>query len=107
MLRPADRAWISIGIGVVAYDLLAAPGQTLSEGADRYMLSHPWITRAVAAALAGHVCNVLRPEYDPIHLLFAGARAWREARWTSGRSHQRGAWTYQRAGGLRHRPSDS
>ena len=77
MLRPADRAWLALGAGVVAYDMLAGPEQTLSEGADRYMLKHPWTTRAVAAAVAGHVCNLLPDRYDPIHVLFSGLRAWK------------------------------
>jgi hypothetical protein len=76
-MRSADWAWIALGVYVVAYDVLASPEQTLSEGADRYMLTHPWTTRAVALAVAGHVCNLVKPEYDPIHLLFARVRAWK------------------------------
>lgn len=79
-MSPADQAWMALGCYVLAYDVLAVPGQTLSEGADRYMLKHPWITRAVALAVAGHVCNLVKPEYDPIHLLFTGLRAWKKAR---------------------------
>jgi hypothetical protein len=77
VLRPADQAWIALATGVVAYDVLAPPGQTLSEGADHYMLRHPWVTRAVAAAVAGHICNLLPDRFDAIHLLFKSARAWR------------------------------
>ena len=84
VLRAADTAWIALGVGVLTYDLAAKPGQTLSEGADRYMLTHPWITRVVAFALAAHVCNLVKPEYDLIHL---GFRAIREAQWTSAVSH--------------------
>jgi hypothetical protein len=102
MLRPADRAWIALGAGVVAYDLLAPPDQTLSEGADSYMLSHPWITRAVAGAVASHVCNLVPDRWDAIHLLFAGARAWREARWTSGRSRRKSIPVYFMPGQGRH-----
>lgn len=83
-MRPSDRAWIALATGVVAYDLLAPAGQTLSEGADHYMINHPWITRAVAFALAGHVCNLLPPRWDVIHLAFTGIR---EAQWTSAFSH--------------------
>lgn len=79
-MRPSDRAWIALTTGVVAYDVLAPPGQTLSEGADRYMLSHPWTTRAVAFAVAAHCCNVLPGRCDPVHLLFTGARAWKKVR---------------------------
>lgn len=73
-MRSADRAWIALGVGVVSYDVLAPQGQTLSEGADHYMLKHPWITRGIAFALAAHVCNLVKPEWDAIHLLFAAVR---------------------------------
>lgn len=76
-MRPADRAWIALTTGVLAYDVLAPPGQTLSEGADRYMLNHPWKTRVVALAVAGHVCNLLPDRCDPLHLMFSGLRAWK------------------------------
>lgn len=76
-MRPADRAWIALATGVVVYDVLAPPAQTLSEGADRYMLTHPWTTRAVAAAVAGHVCNAIPARFDLVHLMFAGLRAWK------------------------------
>lgn len=76
-MRPADRAWIALGAGVLAYDVLASPEQTLSEGADRYMLTHPWTTRVVAFAVAGHVCNLLPNRFDAVHLLFTGLRVWK------------------------------
>lgn len=77
-LKAADRAWIALAAYVITYDLVASPEQTLSEGADRYMLTHPWTTRAIAAAVAAHVCNAIPAQFDPIHLLFAAARAWRQ-----------------------------
>lgn len=73
-MRSADVAWIALAVGVVTYDVLAHPGETLSEGADRYMLTHPWTTRAVALAVSGHVCNLLPGRYDPIHLFFKALR---------------------------------
>jgi hypothetical protein len=79
-VSPADRAWIALAVYVVAYDVLAGPEQTLSEGADRYMLKHPWTTRGVAFAVAAHVCNLMPARFDVIHLLFAGLRAWKKAR---------------------------
>lgn len=84
MIHPADKAWIALGTYVVAYDLLASPEQTLSDGADRYMLRHPWVTRGVAFAVAAHCCNLVRPEFDPIHLLFAGLRGCK-IRWLKSR----------------------
>lgn len=69
-LRPGDRAWIVLGVGVAAWELLCPPDELLSEAADRYMLSHPWLTRAVAFTLAAHCCNVMPDRFDPIHQLF-------------------------------------
>lgn len=78
-MSPADKAWIVLGLYVIGYNVLAAPEQTLSEGADRYMLKHPWITRGVALAVAGHVTNSVKPKYDPIHLVFAVLREWKSS----------------------------
>lgn len=62
---------------MVAYDVFAEPEMTLSEGADAYMLKHPWLTRGVAFAVAAHVCNVMPDRFDVIHRLFAGLRSWK------------------------------
>jgi uncharacterized membrane protein len=76
-LQPADRAWIVLGAGVLLYDVFAVPGQTLSEGADRYMVHHKWVTRSVGIALVAHVCNMVGPRYDLVHWLFVLSRKWR------------------------------
>jgi hypothetical protein len=76
-MYPADKAWIVLGAGVLLYDLVAPEGQTLSEGADRYMDRHPWYTRAVGVALVGHVCNMIPGRWDPVHGLFMLSRRWR------------------------------
>lgn len=73
-MRPADRAWIALGVGVLAYDLTAPPGETLSEGADRYMVRHKWLVRAVGVGLVAHVCNFISGRYDPVHWVFVGLR---------------------------------
>lgn len=73
-MKPSDRAWITLGVGVVGFDLACAEGDTMSEAADRYMLRHPWLVRAVAFGLAAHCCNLVKPAYDPLHLMFVGMR---------------------------------
>lgn len=73
-MTPADKAWVTLGAGILAYDMLAPPGETLSEGADRYMLRHRWLVRGVACALTGHVCNLVPARYDVIHLAFSAMR---------------------------------
>lgn len=69
-MRPADRAWLTMATGILAYELQAVEGELLSEAADRYMLSHPWITRTVVAAVGMHLCNGLPEQLDPLHHLF-------------------------------------
>lgn len=73
-MRPSDRAWIVLGAGVVAWDTSCGDGNTLSEAADAYLLSHPWLTRAVVAAVALHLTNAVPQTLDPIHWLFLAAR---------------------------------
>lgn len=74
---PSDRAWITLGVGVLAWDMACGDGQTLSEAADRYLLRHPWLVRGVAFAVAAHVANVIDPRLDCIHWLFVASRRWR------------------------------
>lgn len=69
-MRAGDRAWIALGAGVVAYEMLCPPDELLSESADRAMQRHPWLVRFAAFTLAAHVCNALDDRYDPIHQLF-------------------------------------
>jgi hypothetical protein len=69
-LQASDKAWITLGIGVLLYDVIAPEGQTLSEGADRYMLHHKWVTRGVGIALVAHVCNFVSPQFDFVHGFF-------------------------------------
>lgn len=73
-LTSADRAWITLGVGVLGYDICCAEGQTLSEGADAMMLRHPWLVRGVAFVLAAHVCNLVKSDYDPLHWGFVALR---------------------------------
>lgn len=66
--------------GVAVYEFAAADGELLSEAADRYMLSHPWITRAVVIAIGMHLCNAVPNRYDPLHWLFTAKQRLRAAR---------------------------
>lgn len=69
-MRPADKAWLTLAAGVAAYEVAAGDGELLSEAADRYMLTHPWLTRAVAFSIALHLCNAIPSTFDPLHWLF-------------------------------------
>lgn len=74
ILRPADRAWLALAAGVAAWDLLCPAGETLSEGADRYLATRPVLTHLVTALVALHLCNLVPARCDPLHLLFTGVR---------------------------------
>lgn len=67
-MRPSTKAWAVLGAGVVAYDILAPQGETLSEGLDTAVERHPLITTLAVGAVALHLCNALSPERDIIHL---------------------------------------
>jgi hypothetical protein len=73
-LKPSDVAWLTLGTGVIVYDVLCTEGDTMSEAADRYMLRHPWLVRAVAFVLAAHVCNLVPNRLDAVHGMFVAIR---------------------------------
>lgn len=75
-MRPADRAWLALAGGVIAYDVLAPDGETLSEAVDRWLEHHPWLTRAVIMTVARHLVNELG--LDPLALGFGLLRRWRK-----------------------------
>lgn len=66
----AGLAWRVMGVAIVAYEVTAPPGQLLSEEADRWMVSHPWLTRSLIFSLAAHLCNLLPERMDPLHIVF-------------------------------------
>ncbi len=57
-----DIAWIVLGAGAIVYELTA--DDLLSEATDRYVAAHPWITRLIIAAIAGHLGGVIPPALD-------------------------------------------
>lgn len=63
----AKRAWIGIGVGVVAYEIAAPPNELLSEGADRTLQKYPYLTRAAIGLTALHLMNAIPEKYDPLH----------------------------------------
>ncbi len=60
--RSGDYAWIALGVSAAAYELVA--DDLLSEATDRYVAAHPWITRLIIAAIAGHLGGVIPPALD-------------------------------------------
>lgn len=69
-IRPeltAKRAWAIIGLGVLAYEMAAPPGELLSEGVDTKLSQHPILTRAAIGVTALHLMNLLPEKIDPFH----------------------------------------
>ena len=67
--RPASVAWGVLGAGVIAYDILCPPGETLSEGVDR-ALEHEKYKRVALGAIAitaAHLANLIPQNVDPFH----------------------------------------
>lgn len=70
-MRAADRAWVTIGVGVLAYELLASlrrhDWELLSEACDRHRRRHPIIVNATITYLALHLMRGLPAHIDPLH----------------------------------------
>jgi hypothetical protein len=73
-MQHGDAAWAGIGLGVLAYELLAPPGQLLSEAVDKYRIGHPIITNGVIVFLACHLLRIWPPRIDPLHQIALRAR---------------------------------
>lgn len=73
-LQPSDKAWITLGVGVLAYEVAVGEDQLLSSAAERYMLRHPWLVRGIAFTLAAHCCSMLPAPLDPLAWLFKAKR---------------------------------
>lgn len=73
-MKPSQYAWCAIAVGVVAYNVTARDGDTLSECVDEWIERHRWLPRSAIAMVALHLANALPPQYDVVHRLFATAR---------------------------------
>ena len=69
-----EQAWFALAVLVVGYELLAAPGELLSEAVDRFIERHPVLARTAILLVAAHLCNALPDRVDPIHLLAVALR---------------------------------
>lgn len=68
--NPAVVAWGVLGAGVVGFNILSSPGNTLSECADRAIEKHPLPTRLAIGAVALHLANLIPERWDVIHQTF-------------------------------------
>ncbi|RFZ48552.1 hypothetical protein MSS2_04719 [Mycobacterium marinum] len=70
---------MALATGVITWDLLAPPGNNLSEAADDYLTRWCAVTEAGLLLLYLHVANKLPARLDPIHGAFVGLKALRRA----------------------------
>jgi hypothetical protein len=68
-LRHSDYAWISLAVGILTYDVLAAKDELMSDAADRYRAKNPWVTYGVIAAVALHLARKIPHRLDVLHQL--------------------------------------
>lgn len=69
-MRPADRAWLVLAVGVTAYEVAACrrPGwELLSQAADRHRARHPIVVHTIAVYLAAHLTRHWPDRIDPLH----------------------------------------
>lgn len=77
-MTPSVRAWLVLAAGVIAYDLAAPKGHTLSEQVDRWLEKYPRTTWAVGGILFGHLLNITPGHLDVVHLTFTAGRRWKD-----------------------------
>ncbi len=68
-MKPGDYAWITLAVGVAAYEIGAAlhrDGELLSEACDRYRSRHPAIINTAVIYLAGHLTRIWPRRIDPL-----------------------------------------
>jgi hypothetical protein len=68
-MRPADRAWLVLGAGVIAWDALCPKGDLLSDASERYTAAHPVLWRGAIIYTAGHLMHVWPEKFDLFTLL--------------------------------------
>lgn len=61
----AKRAWVAMGLGILAYEMTCPQGELLSEGVDRALEKHPVLTASAIGVTALHLMNALPESIDP------------------------------------------
>lgn len=86
-VKPADKAWAGLATYVVAWNLLAPEGEMLSMGLDRYLESHPFLSRFITLGVSLHLLNLIPEKFDMIHLGFLMSAKTKE-RWRTREVHR-------------------
>jgi hypothetical protein len=64
-VQTADKAWIGLAAGVIAYDVCCPKGEMLSEASARYSRTHRGLWYTTVIYIAGHLMHVWG-RYDPL-----------------------------------------
>lgn len=75
-MKPADWAWVGVGVAVLTYEAVAArkEWELLSEACDRYRAQHPWITVGLIGYLSAHLTRLIPKPLDPLHVVASRMR---------------------------------
>jgi hypothetical protein len=65
----ARRAWLLLFGLVTVHEVLAKPGELLSEEVDRQLEAHRWLTILFGVVTIAHLYNLLPNRIDPYHWL--------------------------------------
>jgi hypothetical protein len=71
-MRIGDWAVVTMMGGILTYDLVTPPGETVSEAVDRYLERRPILTTIFIGITAGHLLNRIPVYLDLYALFFAG-----------------------------------
>lgn len=66
----AEKMWLVIFAIVVYHEVSCAPGQLLSEAADRALVKHRLLVNGFTIITAAHLLNWLPNRVDPYHWIF-------------------------------------
>lgn len=66
-MSPADRAWLALAGGVLAWDLACPRGETLSEACTRWRIQRPVATYAGIGYVVLHLLDLLPERIDLLH----------------------------------------
>lgn len=69
LLRPSDRAWLTLAGAVVVWDAVCPRGEMLSEASGRYVAARPLLARVLIVYTAGHLMHVWPPGSDAFTLV--------------------------------------
>lgn len=63
-------AWLTLIVGVIAYEIQAPKHELLSYALKRYSRDHPWVVRIAVLSTALHLLDLLPVWLDPWVLLY-------------------------------------